>query len=175
MKIRACTADDIPTLTLIGAATVLESFAGLLPGPAILAHCQKNHTPAVYTEYLSKPTTFAWLAEIPPAVGTGPAPIGYAMLTAPDFPAELMQEGDLELKRIYAFSRFHGTGVGLALMAAAVEQARRSGARRVLLGVHSDNARAIAFYRRNGFVEIGRRHFHLGPDVFDDPVLALTL
>jgi ribosomal protein S18 acetylase RimI-like enzyme len=175
MKIRACTTDDISTLSLIGAATVLESFAGLLPGPALLAHCHKNHTPTVYADFLSQATTFAWLAEVDPAVGAGPAPIGYAMLTAPDFPADLVHPGDLELKRIYAFSRFHGTGVGPALLEAAVEQARKLAAKRLLLGVHRENARALSFYARNGFVEIGQRAFHLGPEIFDDPVLALTL
>lgn len=175
MKLRACTAADTSTLALIGAATVLESFAGLLPGEAILAHCRMNHTPAVYTEYLAKPTSFAWLAEVPPAFGAGDAPIGYAMLTAPDFPAELLHPGDVELKRLYTFSRFHGTGAGTQLLEAAVSQARRLHAPRMLLGVHRENLRALAFYRRNGFVEIGTREFRLGPEVFDDPVMALTL
>jgi putative acetyltransferase len=52
---------------------------------------------------------------------------------------------------------FHGRGAGSALMAALVDCADRSlGLRRVELTVFVDNARAIALYRRFGFVEEGR-------------------
>ncbi|HAN89030.1 MAG TPA: GNAT family N-acetyltransferase, partial [Erythrobacter sp.] len=43
----------------------------------------------------------AWLAEI------DRAPIGYALLTRPELDAA--QDGDIELKKIYLLSRFHGS------------------------------------------------------------------
>lgn len=171
MSIRSCTPDDAFTLSLIGSATLLESFAGVIPGPAILAHCRMNHSVQAWDKYLANGANTAWLAEIEP----GAFPIGYALLTEPDFPAGLSQEGDLELKRIYLFSRFHGGQTGPNLMEAALREARRRGATRVLLGVHPDNARALAFYRRNGFAQIGTRPFRLGPEIFLDPVMALAL
>ena len=171
MSIRICTPDDASTLSLIGSATLLEAFAGLIPGHAILAHCRMNHTVAAWDRHLAEPANKAWIAEIEP----GAFPIGYSLLTEPEFPAGLTREGDLELKRIYLFSRFHGSGIGPELMQAALDEARTRGAKRVLLGVHPDNARALAFYRRNGFVQVGTRPFHLGPETFQDPVLALTL
>ena len=171
MSIRVCAPEDASTLSLIGSATLLEAFAGLIPGHAILAHCRMNHTVAAWEKHLADPANKAWIAEIDPAA----FPIGYSLLTEPDFPEGLAHPGDLELKRIYLFSRFHGAGTGPALMQAALDEARDRGARRVLLGVHPDNARALAFYKRNGFVQIGTRPFHLGPETFHDPVLALTL
>ncbi len=171
MSIRVCTAEDASTLSLIGSATLLEAFAGLIPGQSVLAHCRMNHTVAAWEKYLAAPANKTWLAEIDP----GAAPIGYSLLTEPDFPEGVAEEGDLELRRIYLFSRFHGGGLGPALMNVALGEARARGAKRVLLGVHPDNARALAFYRRNGFVVIGTRPFHLGPETFHDPVLALEL
>jgi ribosomal protein S18 acetylase RimI-like enzyme len=171
VALRECTAADAPTLAIIAAATLLEAFAGFIPGDALLAHCAKNHFPAAYTAYLEKPQTRAWLAEVEP----GAAPVGYAMLTSPDFPAELVQEGDLELRRIYLFSRFHGDGVGQRMIDTAIAGARAQQAKRLLLGVHPGNVRALAFYKRNGFVKIGGRTFHVGASTFEDPVLALTL
>jgi ribosomal protein S18 acetylase RimI-like enzyme len=171
MSIRVCTAADASTLSLIGSATLLEAFAGLIPGHAILAHCRMNHTVAAWEGHLAEPANKAWIAEIAP----GDFPIGYSLVTEPDFPEGLMREGDLELKRIYLFSRFHGNGVGPELMRVALEEARARGARRALLGVHPDNARALAFYARNGFKKVGTRPFHLGPETFQDPVLALEL
>ncbi len=171
MAIRICTPEDASTLSLIGSATLLEAFAGLIPGHAILAHCRMNHTVAAWQKYLAGPENKAWIAEIEP----GAFPIGYSLLTEPEFPEGLVREGDLELRRIYLFSRFHGSGTGPKLMQSAVDEARARGAKRLLLGVHPDNARALAFYRRNGFVVMGTRPFHLGPETFHDPVLALAL
>ena len=116
-------------------------------------------------------TGCACLAEVAP----GAAPVGYAMLTSPDFPAGLAQDGDLELRRIYLFSKFHGGGTGQRMMDLAISSARQQHAKRLLLGVHPDNQRALAFYRKSGFVPIGVRSFRVGTSTFEDPVLALSL
>jgi ribosomal protein S18 acetylase RimI-like enzyme len=50
-----------------------------------------------------------------------------------------------------------GTGVADALVQAVVEWARAAGYPQIGLGVTTTNGRAIAFYRRLGFVEIGQR------------------
>lgn len=170
-EIREATLEDALILSLVGAATCLESFAGMVPGDAVIHHASTNHTPAAYIVHMSKPETQAWLAEVAP----GSAPVGYALMGSPDFPAHLIQPGDLELKRIYVFSRFHGTGIGFKLMQLAINSARSQGAKHLMVGVYGDNVSAIAFYKRVGFVEIGTREFFLGPKTFLDPVLALTL
>ncbi|HEY0759485.1 MAG TPA: GNAT family N-acetyltransferase [Acidisarcina sp.] len=171
VTLRECTPADAPTLALIGAGTLLEAFAGFIPGESLLAHCAKYHFPAAYTAYLEQPQARAWLAEVAPAA----APVGYAMITAPDFPPGLAQAGDLELRRIYLFSRFHGSGAAQRMMDAAIAAARQHSAARLLLGVHPGNKRAIAFYRRNGFIQIGQRTFQVGASTFEDPVFALNL
>jgi ribosomal protein S18 acetylase RimI-like enzyme len=171
ITLRECTPADAPTLAIIAAATLLEAFAGLVPGDSLLAHCAKNHFPAAYLSHFEKSETRAWLAEVSP----GAAPVGYAMLTAPDFPIGLVQTGDLELRRIYLFSKFHGTGAGRGMMELAIASARDQQASRLLLGVHPKNQRAIAFYRKNGFAQIGTRSFKVGASTFEDPVFALTL
>jgi diamine N-acetyltransferase len=98
-----------------------------------------------------------------------------APVTAPDFPAGLSNEGDLELRRIYLFSKFHGSGASRRMMDLAIASARQQNAKRLLLGVHPDNQRALAFYRKVGFIQIAVRTFHVGDCTFQDPVLALTL
>ena len=170
-EVRECTTSDAHALAVIGAATFLEAFAGLVPGDSILAHCRKNHVVSAYKTIFEQPRSRAWIAEVPP----GAAPIGYAMLTAPDFPAGIGEDGDLELRRIYLFSRFHGGGAGRRMMELAISSAREQGAGHLLLGVNPDNQRAIAFYKKSGFVQIGTRKFQVGMSVFEDPVLSLDL
>jgi putative acetyltransferase len=52
---------------------------------------------------------------------------------------------------------WRGRGVGSALLAAAIEWARENELHKLCLGVFPHNARAIALYRRFGFVQEGRR------------------
>ncbi|WP_447750959.1 N-acetyltransferase family protein [Sphingopyxis fribergensis] len=164
--IREAGEDDASALALIGAATFLETFAGILDGTAIVGHCAAQHTEAAYSAYLRNGGR-AWLAEAQP----GRAPIGFALVGKPDLAAAL--DGDIELKRIYSLSRFHGSGLGAALMKQALEAA--IGHRRLLLGVYAGNERALAFYRKQGFTDLGTRQFDVGGKLHDDLVLSRPL
>ena len=165
--VRVAAEEDVDRLALVGAATFLETFAGVIDGAAIVAHCREEHSAGAYLRSMQTGAT-AWLAE----AAVGLAPIGLALVDAPSLPGAELDGTDLELKRIYSFSRFHGTGLGSELMRVAVEHARRAEARRLLLGVYEHNARAIAFYRKEGFEPVGRRAFQVGHRVYDDLVLA---
>jgi len=180
VTLRRATATDAAALALVGAATFLEAFTWMLPGADIVAHCAKNHTPEAYAAYLAKKDTRITLA-----VTGVDVPVGYAMLTAPDLPSFDVLPTDIELKRIYLFSRFRSTATpveGLpgvrtaqALMDAAIADARALGSTRLLLGTHEGNERAIGFYRRNGFREAGTRTFTVGTQVCCDLIFAKPL
>ncbi len=164
--VREAGPDDAAALALVGAATFLETFAGILDGGAVVAHCAAQHSEAAYRTYFASGAR-AWLAEAQP----GGAPIGFALIGTPDLAAAAA--GDIELKRIYALSRFHRSGMGAALMDRAVAAAE--GHRRLLLGVYADNARALAFYRKQGFADLAVRQFNVGGKLYDDVVLARPL
>jgi len=169
--IRPCVPADAAALALVGQATFLDSYAGVIPGANILAHCEVEHAPGRYAAWLADPAYAFWIAWTGEGDGS---PVGYAMLSPPDLPVET-GPGDVELKRLYLLSRFHGGGDGAALMAAAVEAAGRRGATRLLLGVHGDNARAIGFYAAQDFTQVGVRKFRVGQSDYDDLVLARSV
>ena len=100
------------------------------------------------------------------------APVGYLVLMPATVPSEGPHPDDLEVQRIYVLSRYHGTGIGHALMCRAIEESTRRRARAVVLGVLKRNTRAVAFYSRQGFREIGTRVFQVGTARFDDLVLG---
>ena len=169
-RLRKAAPEDARILAQIGAATFLESFVEVIDGAAIINHCEQQHAASVYEAYLSHARSSAWLAEYSQ---TG-VPIGYALNCAPDLPVE-PQAGDIELKRIYVFSRFHGSGAGKALMEASIAHAKSLGAPRLLLGTYEGNARAVAFYHKVGFETIGTRRFLVGGVYYDDIVMALEI
>jgi ribosomal protein S18 acetylase RimI-like enzyme len=177
VTLRRATLSDAPLLALVGAATFLEAFTWMLPGTDILAHAAKNHTAVAYAGYLNDPATRITLA-----ITGDDAPVGYVMLTEPELPSIPTFPADIELKRIYLFSRFRnapviGSGLrpGQALLDAAVADALALGRTRMLLGTHAGNDRAIAFYRRNGFTEAGTRTFLVGTQQCCDLIFAKAL
>lgn len=166
--LRGCTPDDADTLSLIGQATFLGSYAGIVDGQDILAHCQKMHSSEAYAHWLVQPSARAYLVEVPP----GSAPIGYLLLDDANVPVPDPQPTDYEIKRIYVLHRFQGTGLGSRLMEQAIDTARGLSRTRLLLGVYGKNTAALAFYARNGFQQISTRRFHVGHNIYDDAVLA---
>lgn len=171
IAIRLCGPEDAQVLALVGAATFLDAYSGVMPGKSIVEHCRVNHSAEAYAAYFKKAETRIWLAETVAQEG----PVGYAMLTSPDLPVKDLTGDDAELKRIYVLTRFHGTGVGKRLMMQALDGARAMRKRRVLLGMHPENKRALAFYERTGFRVIGKRPFQMGFNVYEDLVLACVL
>lgn len=170
-SIRRCRPGDEETLALVGSASFLETFTGILRGTDIVGHCRREHASSRYAEWLAQPSSRIYIAETP--IGNGP--MGYIVLDDPKLPLDEISSADQELKRIYLLHRFQGTGVGQALMEKAIAAAKEAGKRRLLLGVYSKNHRAIAFYKRNGFVEVGERYFQVGENTYHDAVLARTL
>ena len=171
ITIRPCVKGDEQALALVGQATFLEAFAGILDGADILAHCQRQHDAQLYRDWLALPAMRLWLAEATP----GGAPVGYLVLGPAGLPVTEPRPNDLEIKRIYLLHRFQGLRVGQRLMQAALSQARAGGAGRVLLGVYAQNHDALAFYARCGFAQVGWRTFRVGRTDYQDVILGLEL
>ena len=169
-EIRQAGPADAQALALVGQATFLQSYSDFLPAADVIAHCVHEHGQDAYAQWLVKPDYRLFLAEH----SSGRAPIGYIMLCPPDLPVET-GPGDMELKRIYLLHRFHGGGGGGLLMRTAVKAASEAGARRLLLGVYSQNHAALGFYARQGFTQVGVRKFQVGEKIYDDLVLAKDL
>ena len=161
---------DAAALSLVASASFLEAFAGVLDGADIVAHCAANSSVAAFKTWIGDPASIVAIAE----ADAGAAPLGYTVLTTPDLPIP-PQEGDIELKRIYALYQTHGSGLGAALMHRAFDDARAIDRRRMLLGVYGGNARAQRFYAKQGFSVIGTRRFRVGATWHDDLVFARTL
>ena len=164
VAIREAAGSDASRLSLVADATFLETFAGMIDGEALVAHCAHHHAGDHLRERLGGGAR-AWLAEL------DDAPVGYAMLTTPEL--EAAGPGDIELKKIYLLSRFHGGDTAARLLASVIAGAK--GYSRLLLGVKDDNRRAIGFYAKHGFRQIATRRFDVGGTLYDDVVLARDL
>jgi diamine N-acetyltransferase len=170
IRVRVASARDAARLSLLGSATFLESYAWLLPADDIVAHVAHQHAQAVYARWLEDSRCHGWIAEVQP----GCAPVGYLIATPPDLPLPDLTDADLEIRRIYLLHPFQRAGIGRQLMELVMERARQCGKRRLLLGVYSRNADALAFYARLGFTEAGTRRFRVGAHDYFDYILQCT-
>jgi diamine N-acetyltransferase len=166
---RAAKPGDERALSLLGQATFLNTFAFDHPGGPLIQFLQDLHSTEFYAEKLANPDIDIIIGETP--LG---APVAYAMLCPPEHP-DVQQPGDWELKRIYLLPGWQGGGNGAALMQQAMDVAHKRQASRLLLAVYEVNARAIAFYERNGFVYVGEAVFMVADVPFRDKVYARFL
>jgi GNAT superfamily N-acetyltransferase len=165
MIIRLATPSDAATLTAISLKTFVDTFA-----PHNSVEDMKAYTSVAFGEEkqrreLETAGVVTLLAE------EDGETIAYAQLRhTPGAP-----HGEVEIARFYVDLPHHGRGIAQALMDAVDVQARALGAGRLWLGVWEHNLRAIAFYRKRGFVRCGAQPFLLGSDLQTDWVMNRTL
>lgn len=84
--------------------------------------------------------------------------------------------GVMKLHKCYLLPALHGRGLGGALLKHCETEARRMGARRLILAVNKHNTKAIAAYQRNGFIVAESVVTDFGSGfVMDDFIMAKDL
>ncbi|MES1170359.1 MAG: ribosomal protein S18-alanine N-acetyltransferase, partial [Leifsonia sp.] len=94
---------------------------------------------------------------------------GYAGLLAP------LGSGQADIQTIAVAPHTRHRGVGRALMAALLDEARRRLATEVFLEVRADNPHAQALYASLGFEQIAVRPQYYQPDRVDAHIMRLAL
>jgi ribosomal protein S18 acetylase RimI-like enzyme len=101
--------------------------------------------------------------------------IGYLKLNQGNSDQNDLEGQGLEIERIYVVEEYHGTGIGQALYAFAIDEATKIRATHLWLGVWKHNPRAIRFYEKLGFEPFGTHQFILGKDIQTDILMQLPL
>jgi diamine N-acetyltransferase len=102
---------------------------------------------------------------------------GFAKIGPIDFdlPPGHSADNAIELHQLYLTESAKGTGIADALMRWAIDEARVRGSAILYLSVFTENPRAQAFYRRYGFVDVGRNPFRVGNHIDEDRIWRLDL
>lgn len=133
------------------------------------AHCRGSYSEELQAAEIANPDMVTLLAQY------GEEPVGFAQLRWGEAPSFVQGNSPGEIQRMYVASSWHGKGVAQTLMAACIEKIKAHGSDMVWLGVWERNPRAIAFYRKFGFVERGDHIFLLGQDRQKDIVMARSI
>lgn len=168
-SIRQAVPSDASALATFAAAAFAGTFAVDNTPEDMAAYLAEAFGESQQRAELTDPVCTVLLAE------GGDELMGYAMLRDGASPAGgsgIAAGRAMEIARLYAGGRWIGTGVGAALMQRCLELAVSRGREWVWLGVWERNARAIAFYARWGFTDVGSQHFQLGADRQTDRIMA---
>ena len=169
ISIRKAGIEDNELIAALGRRTFFDSFAADNHPEDMDAYLDKAFSPNIQAAELAQPSSFFLIAE---AKGV---PVGYARLAETPVPPCIDSSRPIQLMRLYACNERIGSGVGSALMSACIAQTRGREYDGIWLGVWSKNRRAIRFYRKWGFSEMGTQPFLLGNDRQTDLVLWLPL
>lgn len=82
---------------------------------------------------------------------------------------------DTEIATFYVQPRHHGSGVGTALLNAALAACRARGVTRVWLATNAQNTPAIDYYLRQGFTQVGETHFRVQDQAYLNNVYGLEI
>jgi ribosomal protein S18 acetylase RimI-like enzyme len=166
VSIRIAGPQDAGLLAEIGESTFRHTFARENTPQDMAAYLAGAFGPAHQAAELAEAGTTFLIAE------AGQDAVGYARLVRAPAPECIPPGRSIEIRRIYAVSAWLGRGVGAALMRACLAEAERQGSEVIWLDVWERNERAIAFYRRWGFNQVGTQPFVLGSDLQNDLLMA---
>jgi GNAT superfamily N-acetyltransferase len=171
MSLRLATAADARMLARAAAAFFVDTFGTTNSREDMESYVATTFSEARQRAELSDADNRVWLATI------GDDVAGYAHVRRSAAPTGISSARTraVEIARIYAGRRWHGHGLGAALMQACIATAKEWGGDVLWLGVWERNPRAIAFYEKNGFQVVGEQPFLLGADLQRDLVMARRL
>lgn len=164
---------DAPRLARVAAALFTETSGAANRPEDMTDYLASAFSEEQQRRELSEPSTRVWLA----MEATGEiAGLAYVRLNvSPPTSCAVSAQRPAELARLYTEQRWHGKGLGQQLMEAVLRTAREHESDIVWLGVWERNARAIAFYRKEGFETVGEQDFILGSSRQRDFVMVRRL
>ncbi|HMC53935.1 MAG TPA: GNAT family N-acetyltransferase [Gemmatimonadaceae bacterium] len=170
LHIRLATAADAALVARLGAALFAQAVAERNSAEDMRDYLTHAFGESVQARELADTNMRTWIAED----GDGVA-VGYVQLRQESQPPVGSLQRPAELARIYSDARWHGRGVGPALLETCVAAARAAGATDLWLAVWKLNPRGIAFYEKHGFRIVGQQIFQLGTETQTDWVMVRSL
>lgn len=169
ISVRTCNEKDVDVLVSLGIKTFRDAFDEFNTAENMMLYINKTFNRKVIERDLKNPAVVYFLAL------DGRVAVGYSKVKIAPLPEDGNDSFALEIEKFYARKDYHGKKVGYMLMKTCLAFARKKALPAVWLGVWENNARAIAFYEKNGFVRFGQQTFVLGNDAQTDWLMKKEL
>lgn len=167
--IRKANLGDAMAVAEIAEATFRATFSAMNTTEHMELHCQNSYGERIQASEISNPKMVTLVSEKKSGI------IGYAQMRWGHTPSCVSAKSSGEIQRLYVVEGWHGKGVAQELMHACIAEIKQRGSEAVWLGVWERNPRAIAFYKKSGFVEVGDHTFPLGGDLQRDIIMVRSV
>jgi ribosomal protein S18 acetylase RimI-like enzyme len=168
LTIRRATPADAPAVAELALRTFMDAFADSDPHDLAL-HVARTYGVPQQSAEIAHPGIITLLAEV------DGHPAAYAQIRHVTPPSCVTDANAVEISRFYVDQAWHGRGIAQRLMHAALAEVRGMGARTAWLMTYEHNHRALAYYAKEGFREVGRHGYLFGNTLEMDRVLVRTL
>ncbi len=170
---RLGTPDDALCVGVLGLQVFLDTYAIFGVRPGLAREALESFSTAATADLLSRPGTVVVLAE-----RTGHL-LGFAQFhldkAHDQVPADRAGPRPAELRRLYVQERATGQGLGRALLARGEAAVRDRGATSVWLTAYVGNARALAFYPRCGYDDLGVTTYTFQAETYENRLFGRAL
>lgn len=165
--IRRARLADAEPLAAFAARLFVETFGPDNRPEDIAAHVTRTFGPAQQHREIADPDVATLVIDGPDGIA------GYAQVRRTTAPPSVSTPAPVELLRFYVDRPWQGQGVAQRLMEAVHVAAAGLGGRSIWLSVWERNPRAMAFYLKSGYRDVGGTTFMLGTDLQHDRVLVV--
>ncbi|MCH2033240.1 MAG: GNAT family N-acetyltransferase [Tenacibaculum sp.] len=168
--IRLATSKDASLLALLGRITFRESHGGYIEDKTNLdAYLDRAFSFETTARELNDDNNIYYL------IYKNNFPVGYAKLVKNATSEFIHNQNICRLERIYVLEEFISQKFGIDLLNKTVDKAKELGFDIMWLSVYIKNTKAIKFYQKNNFEEVGSISFQIGKKGYDNPILAKKL
>lgn len=165
MLIRRARASDAEELAILAERTFRKTFQDGNTQEDMELHCQASYSKDIQLKEILRQDLITLVCECESKL------IGYAQLRWEEFPPCVNSFDAGEILCLYVDEPYHGKGVAQKLIRKCFAEIEAMGSEVVWLGVWEHNPRAISFYRKLGFTEVGEHIFQVGSDPQRDIIM----
>src|SRR4051812_4306859 len=160
---------DAATIAALSVQVFLDTYATAGVRPDLAREAFHEYSVEAFSRRLAEAGRLFILAE------AGEALVGFVELLETSRPALDGNIEGAEIVRLYVQPQAQGRGIGTTLDAAAERAAACSGARWMWLTAWEANARALAFYARQGYADVGSAAYTFEGRAYTNRVLARSV
>jgi ribosomal protein S18 acetylase RimI-like enzyme len=169
MTFRTALIPDAEAIAALLRQVFTQTYAQAIPPGTLQRYLHQTFSPTALALKLAQPNTLNLIAEANHTI------IAFSRVEPQPVPHHPEHAHAAELAKFYVDAEFHGRGLASPLLAETLDAARQRGWRTLWLCVWQHNPRAIAFYRKHGFAQVGHIEVVVEDVVFDDFIMSRSL
>ncbi|WP_128331289.1 GNAT family N-acetyltransferase [Apibacter sp. HY039] len=169
VSLRKVELTDIEILQDLAKKTFYETFESFNTKEDMQNYLNENFSIDKLRSELENPLSEFYFAEFEHKM------VGYLKINSSKAQTEIKNTNSLEIERIYILQGYQKMKIGQLLFEKALSIAKTENYEYIWLGVWEENPKAIAFYKKNGFIEFDKHIFRLGDDEQTDIMMKLNL